>query len=91
MANPLTTSWVDENGPEPRIVTRRQTFRKLSWPLMKSVVDQRREGLELKVRPVGTRRMEVVLRKPNSDAYQLRYTFERRACWTLVRLDDESL
>jgi hypothetical protein len=90
-ADPLTMTRIDPDAqPEPAAVTRHVPRAQVRFPVLPDAATRRAQGLELRVSPGGGNARDVVVGLPDSGA-QVRLAFELRDCWTLVRVDDESI
>jgi len=84
----VDTAFVDWNAqPEPAESVEKTPRDALRFPVMPNRARQQSEGL--RYREIGTEgdRSTIAFEVPDSDA-QLRYTFRRDACWTLVKIVD---
>ena len=84
----VDTAFVDWNAqPEPAESVEKTPRDALRFPVMPNRARQQSEGL--RYREIGTQsdRSTVALEVPDTDT-QLRYTFRRDACWTLVKIVD---
>ncbi|MEE7504969.1 hypothetical protein ACLBXO_08900 [Methylobacterium sp. C33D] len=88
---PLRSDAIDpEAQPEPKPVTTMLGADALRFPLMPSLRKQRADGLKQALSAAGADAMRVKLFKPDT-GLQITYTFRRTACWTLDRIEDDSL
>ncbi len=84
----VETAFIDWNAqPEPAESVEKTPRDALRFPVMPNRARQQAEGL--RYREIGTEgeRSTITLEVPDTDA-QLRYTFRRDACWTLVKIVD---
>ncbi|HEY1137642.1 MAG TPA: lysozyme inhibitor LprI family protein [Xanthomonadaceae bacterium] len=84
----VDTAFVDWNAqPEPAESVEQTSRDALRFPVMPDRARQQTEGL--RYREIGSEgdRTTIVLEVPDTDT-QLRYTFRRDACWTLVKIVD---
>lgn len=84
----VDTAFIDWNAqPEPAESVEKTSRDALRFPVMPNRSRQQSEGL--RYREIGTEgdRSTIALEVPDTDA-QLRYTFRRDACWTLVKIVD---
>jgi uncharacterized protein YecT (DUF1311 family) len=84
----VDTAFVDWNAqPEPTESVEQTSRDALRFPVMPDRAHQQAEGL--RYREIGSEgdRTTIVLEVPGTDS-QLRYTFRRDACWTLVKIVD---
>lgn len=84
----VDTAFVDWNAqPEPAESVEKTSRDALRFPVMPDRARQQAEGL--RYREIGSEgdRTTIVLEVPDTDT-QLRYTFRRDACWTLVKIVD---
>lgn len=84
----VDTAFIDWNAePEPAESVEQTSRDALRFPVMPDRVRQQAEGL--RYREIGSEgdRTTIVLEVPDTDS-QLRYTFRRDACWTLVKIVD---
>lgn len=89
VADPLIESALAPTLDEGIVETPRPR-RELKPPLMMSRETLREERLMLRVEAEGAK-PRVVVHTPDGDAFQTVYTFEKRGCWVLTRMDDQSL
>jgi hypothetical protein len=91
VALPLQSESVDALAePEPKPVTKMLSFAELHFPLMPTVQQRARDGLQISQTPSGKGEIEVKLVKPDTD-YQLLFYFRNDGCWKLYRMRDDSL
>ncbi len=91
VTQPLQSEAVDAMAePEPKPVTTMLGLAQLKFPLMPTMQDQARDGLQISKTPSGDSEMEVKLLKPDTD-YQLLFFFHKDTCWKLYRMRDDSL
>ncbi|WP_115526887.1 MULTISPECIES: hypothetical protein [Xanthomonas] len=89
-ADPLTMVQLDpEAQPEPAPVTREVPLAKVEWPVIPNLDAVRNGGREVAVSEDAGGR-QVLVRTPNTGDQQV-YHFAQRPCWTLVKVDDQSL
>ncbi|WOB26933.1 MULTISPECIES: hypothetical protein [Xanthomonas] len=89
-ADPLSMVQLDpEAQPEPAPVTREVPLAKVEWPVIPNLDAVRNGGREVVVSEDAGGR-QVMVRTPNTDDQQV-YHFAQRPCWTLVKVDDQSL
>ncbi|MFC0152659.1 hypothetical protein ACFFJ4_03090 [Xanthomonas dyei] len=89
-ADPLTMVQLDpEAQPEPAPVTREVPLAKVEWPVIPNLDAVRNGGREVVVSEDAGGR-QVLVRTPNTGDQQV-YQFAQRPCWTLVKVDDQSL
>ncbi|WP_425510713.1 hypothetical protein [Xanthomonas floridensis] len=89
-ANPLTMIQLDpEAQPEPAPVAHDVPLAKVEWPVIPNLDAARNGGREVVVSEDAGGR-QVLVRTPNSGDQQV-YHFAQRPCWTLVKVDDQSL
>lgn len=84
----VDTAFIDWNAqPEPVESMEKTSRDALRFPVMPNRARQQAEGL--RYREIGTEgdRTTITLEVPDTDT-QLRYTFRRGACWTLVKIVD---
>lgn len=84
----VDTAFIDWNAqPEPAESVEKTPRDALRFPVMPNRARQQSEGL--RYREIGTEgdRTTIALEVPDTDT-QLRYTFRRDACWTLVKIVD---
>ena len=87
-ADTVETAFTDWNAqPEPaeRVETRARDA--LTFPVMPNRARQQADGLQYREIGSDRDRTTIVLEVPDTDA-QLRYTFRRSGCWTLVKIVD---
>lgn len=84
----VETAFIDWSAqPEPAESVEAVSRDALQFPVMPDRVRQQAEGLRYRETGSDGDRSTVVLEVPDTDA-QLRYTFRRDACWTLVKIVD---
>lgn len=89
-ADPLTMIQLDPNAqPEPAPVTRQVPLAEVEWPVIPNLEAARNGGREVVVSDEAGGR-KVLVRTPDSGDQQV-YYFAQRPCWTLVKVDDQSL
>lgn len=87
-ASTVETAFVDWNTqPEPAESVEPILREKLHFPLVPNQAAQQQKGLRYRETASGENRVTVVLEVPDTDM-QLRYTFRRDACWTLIKIVD---
>lgn len=90
-ADPLTMTRLDPDAqPEPAPVVTRVPRARVEFPVLADAATREAEGSQLRVESPAADAREVIVGLPDSDA-QVRFGFELRDCWTLVRVDDESM
>lgn len=89
-ADPLTMIRLDPDAqPEPAPVTRQVPLAEVEWPVIPNLEAARNGGREVVVSDdAGGRKVRV--RTPDTGDQQV-YHFAQRPCWTLVKVDDQSL
>ncbi|WP_080953770.1 hypothetical protein [Xanthomonas phaseoli] len=89
-ADPLTMIRIDPDAqPEPAPVTREVALADVKWPVIPKLDVARSAGREVVVSE-GAGGRQVLVRTPDSGDQQV-YHFAQRPCWTLVKVDDQSL
>jgi hypothetical protein len=89
-ADPLTMIQLDPDAqPEPAPVTRTVPLAKVEWPVIPNLEAARNGGREVTVSEEADGR-QVVVRTPDTGDQQA-YHFAQQPCWTLVKVDDQSL
>ncbi|MCP3044491.1 hypothetical protein [Xanthomonas euvesicatoria] len=89
-ADPLTMIRIDPDAqPEPAPVTREVALADIKWPVIPNLDVARSAGREVVVSENAGGR-QVLVRTPDSGDQQV-YHFAQRPCWTLVKVDDQSL
>jgi uncharacterized protein YecT (DUF1311 family) len=84
----VDTAFVDWNAqPEPTESVEQTSRDALRFPVMPDRAHQQAEGLRYREISSEGDRTTIVLEVPGTDS-QLRYTFRRDACWTLVKIVD---
>lgn len=84
----VETAFVDWDAqPEPAESVEPMSRDALRFPVMPDRARQRADGLQYREIGRDGDRATIVLEVPDTDA-QLRYTFRRGACWTLVKIVD---
>ncbi|MCR5880732.1 hypothetical protein [Phenylobacterium sp. J367] len=79
----------EPGGIAEQVITRRAKS-DLTFPLMPPAAERRRLGLVEKAEHNGPR-ATFRFARPDSDAHSMSFTFERRGCWALTQIDDQSL
>ena len=88
---PLQSDSIDpEAEPEPAPVSRMLDKSELQFPLMPSEQQQLKQGLSLSKTVIDPQQVKVKLTKADTD-YQVSFFFRRQGCWTLYRMQDDSL
>ncbi|WP_244664112.1 MULTISPECIES: hypothetical protein [Xanthomonas] len=89
-ADPLTMIRIDPDAqPEPAPITRQVALADVQWPVIPNLDVARSTGREVAVSEDAGGR-QVLVRTPDSGDQQV-YHFAQRPCWTLVKVDDQSL
>ncbi|MET7143259.1 hypothetical protein M3S04_16300 [Xanthomonas sp. PPL139] len=89
-ADPLTMIHIDPDAqPEPAPVTRNVPLAEVEWPVIPNLDAARRGGREVVVTQNGEGR-QVMVRTPDTGDQQV-YQFAQKPCWTLVKVDDQTL
>jgi hypothetical protein len=89
-ADPLTMIRIDPAAqPEPAPVTREVALSEVAWPVIPDLDAARASKRDVLVSGEGDQR-EVLVRTPDTDDQQV-YTFAAQPCWTLTKVDDQSL
>jgi len=89
-ANPLTMIRLDPDAqPEPKQVNREVPLSGVEWPVIPHLDAARGGGLEVVVSKNAAGRQVLVRTADTGD--QRIYHFVQRPCWTLVKVDDQSL
>lgn len=89
-ANPLTMIRIDPDAqPEPAPVSREVPLAEVEWPVIPTLDEARRGSREVVVSENADGR-QVLVRKADTSDQQV-YHFAQRPCWTLVKVDDQSL
>lgn len=87
-ADTVDTAFIDWNAqPEPAESSEPLPREKLHFPVMPNRAQQSKEGLQYRELSADDKSATIVLEVPDTDA-QLRYTFRRDQCWTLVKIVD---
>nr|WP_237654002.1 hypothetical protein [Xanthomonas translucens] len=89
-ADPLTMIRLDPDAqPEPKPVTSTVALHDVEWPVIPNLDAARNGGREVTIsEEAGGRR--VLVRTADTSDQQV-YHFAQRPCWTLVKVDDQSL
>lgn len=88
--DPLIMELVDADAqPEPATVSRDVPLLEVEFPVMASMAEQQAQGLQRLTNAPDAESREVTIRVPDSGV-QMRYRFEARPCWTLVRVSDDT-
>jgi len=89
-ANPLTMIRLDPGAqPEPKPVHREVPLAEVEWPVIPNLDAARNGGREVVFSHNADGRQVLVRTADTSD--QQVYHFVQRPCWTLVKVDDQSL
>lgn len=89
-ADPLSMTEIDPDAqPEPKPVTRDIPLAQVRWPVIPNLDIARNGGREVVVSEEAGGR-QVLVRTPDTSDQQV-YHFAQRPCWTLVKVDDQSL
>lgn len=87
-ADTVDTTFIDWNAqPEPAESSEPLPREKLHFPVMPNRAQQSKEGLQYREISADDKSATIALEVPDTDA-QLRYTFRRDQCWTLVKIVD---
>lgn len=90
-ADPLDKERVDANAePEPALVHHLMHKGELKFPLMPARKQQAEKALKMTSTPVSAKEMQVKLFQEDTD-YQITFFFRYTDCWTLYRIQDDSL
>lgn len=89
-ADPLTSRQVTLDAqPEPVLETRQVPLADVTWPVIPDLAQARRNGRLVRVAGQGLERVVSVASPDTSN--QQHYHFRQQPCWTLVRVEDDSL
>ena len=89
-ADPLASSQVNTDAqPEPVVETRQIPLADVTWPVIPDLAQARRNGRLVRVAGQGLERVVSVASPDTSN--QQHYHFRQQPCWTLVRVEDDSL
>lgn len=89
-ADPLTMIRLDPDAqPEPKPVTSAVPLHDVEWPVVPNLEAARNGGREVTVSEEADGR-RVLVRTADTGDQQV-YHFAQRPCWTLVKVDDQSL
>jgi signal recognition particle subunit SEC65 len=88
----VADSVIDQSENSEGSSSRRVPRSKLKWPLMETTADVRRERLQMTVERDKSNpgRWWIILHRPESDAYEVSYSFVKRGCWALRSRVDNS-
>ncbi|WP_374471927.1 hypothetical protein [Phenylobacterium sp.] len=84
----VTTDYDPAGTPETTVARKPKT--ELSYPVVPNGRERAAERMRMKTEAQG-QRTRVTLSLPDSDAFMVTYEFERRGCWALVRVEDQSI
>lgn len=87
---PLAKTWYVDSSPEPIAQAGLFKQHELEFPIIDGRDARARAGLSLKVKFHSNGIASLKLWKEDTD-YQLIYTFEKKDCWFLTKLDNMSL
>lgn len=91
VSTPLQSDSIDPDAePEPAPISRMLDKSDLQFPLMPSEQQQLNQGLSLTKTVIDPQQVQVKLTKADTD-YQVSFFFRRQGCWTLYRMQDDSL
>ena len=76
--------------PEPKTIRYRLSRDKLKFPVLPLKGERDGKALQMLIESVESDGARVKLYKPETD-YQIHYFFKRNTCWTLIRIQDDSL
>lgn len=89
-ADPLTLSAIDPDAqPEPATHSRHVPLEQVQWPVIPDLAIARRNGRDVLIHGQNGQRT-VTLRTPDGGDQQ-QYHFYQQPCWTLVRIEDQSV
>ncbi|MBB5878316.1 hypothetical protein [Xanthomonas sp. 3498] len=89
-ADPLMMIHIDPDAqPEPAPVTRNVPLAEVEWPVIPNLDAARKGGREVVVTQNAQGR-QVMVRMPDTGDQQV-YQFAQKPCWTLVKVDDQTL
>lgn len=88
---PLNSKYVDANAwPEPKQVTQSLRKNQIHFPVIPSEFERRKQSLGMRVIRLQGDDYEVSVYKEDA-GYKVSYFFSKNICWTLVRINDESI
>jgi hypothetical protein len=87
---PTVVTRAPASGADSETVIARRPRSDLTYPLLPPAAERRARGLKERAQLQG-HRATFRIDLPDSDAWSVEYGFERRGCWSLVRIDDQSL
>lgn len=87
---PLIATHLVAADPEPKRIAKTLTPAEVAYPAIPPVRAQRKAGEVMTIEDPQGSNPVVTFRKPDTNR-QVRFTFQRGECWTLVRRDDDSL
>lgn len=88
--DPLPMTRIDPDAqPEPKPVTRDVPLSEVEWPVIPNLEAARNGGREVVVSEETDGR-QVLVRTADTDDQQV-YHFAQRPCWTLVKVEDQTL
>lgn len=89
--SPLIQYQVDVTAePEPKEFKRILQREQIEFPVMPLSQERSRIPLDIEVIKLTSNKAQVRVVKPDTD-YQISYFFKKKGCWTLVKIDNESL
>lgn len=63
----------------------------LKFPLMPTPQERQKFGLVIDIEHAAAKRPVAIVRTPDAGSYQVRFTFRKDSCWSLIRRDDEAI
>lgn len=91
--NPLPIQHIDSTAePEPKPVIRLYKSKQLTFPLIPREIDREKQRLKLRVDRQANQKAKAKATLYREDSgYSISFFFHRRKCWSLQKIEDDSL
>lgn len=89
--NPLPVQHIDSTAePEPKPVIKKYKAKQLTFPLIPRGIDREKQGLKLRIDKRADNKAKVTLYREDS-SYSVSFLFQKRKCWSLEKIEDDSI
>lgn len=89
--NPLPVQHIDSTAePEPKPVIKLYKAKQLTFPLIPREIDREKQQLKLRIDKQADKKAKATLYREDS-GYSVSFLFQRRKCWSLQKIEDDSL